>query len=127
MQISFAGIKVESDLYQLHRDGELVPIEPLLFSLLIYFIDNTDRVISRDELIEAVWKGRIVSDTTISGAIKGLRQALGDSGKKQQFIKTIHGRGFDLQLILPSLKSHPLGKKIRRRLVPQRLSLGNPR
>ena len=66
-------------------------------TLLLYFVDHPDRVLSRDQLIEGVWKGRIVSDATVAGAVKSLRKALGDSGEEQKYLQTLRGRGFRFQ------------------------------
>lgn len=62
--------------------------------VLIHLVRNADRVVTRDELLQAVWGGRIVSDATISTAIKHARKAVGDSGARQKLIRTVHGRGF---------------------------------
>lgn len=69
-------------------------VEPQVLDLLITLIDNRDHVVSKDELLEKIWKGRIVSDTTMSSRIKTARQLIGDDGTRQDYIKTIHGRGF---------------------------------
>jgi DNA-binding winged helix-turn-helix (wHTH) protein/tetratricopeptide (TPR) repeat protein len=79
---------------ELIRDGTPVAIEPQSMRLLVYLIENGHRVVSREDLIEAVWQGRAISDWTVSGAVKALRVALGDTGKTKQFVKTVHSRGF---------------------------------
>lgn len=79
---------------QLMRDGQAVPIEPQVFSLLRYLIDNRDRVVSKDELFEVIWKDRIVSDAALSSRIKAVRAAIGDDGTRQALVRTIHRRGF---------------------------------
>jgi len=77
----------------LHEDA-LVPVEPQVFDLLIFLIENRQRTVTKDEIIERVWKGRIVSDANLSSRIKAARQALGDDGSAQRLIRTVHGRGF---------------------------------
>ena len=94
MIFTFADIEINTDRYELRRSEKLVSIEPLIFNLIVFLIHHADQLFSRDELIAAVWQGRIVSDATVSSAIKSARKALGDDGKKQRYIKTIHGRGF---------------------------------
>ena len=94
MKISFADIEIDTALFELRRHGELIHVEPKVFNLLVYLSQNPDKVISSDELIEAVWQGRIVSDTTVSSCIKNARKAIGDSGADQALIKTIRGRGY---------------------------------
>ena len=94
MVFCFADIEIDTQRYELHRGGKLVSIEPLIFDLIVYLIRNTDKLFSRDDLITAVWQGRVVSDATVSSAIKSARKALGDDGNTQKYIKTVHGRGF---------------------------------
>lgn len=79
--------------HELRHGGDLVAIEPQVFSLLVYLVENHARVVSKDELIEAIWGGRVVSEAAVSSRIKSARQALNDSGREQRYIKTIHGRG----------------------------------
>lgn len=71
-----------------------IHLERHTLDVLIHLVRNADRVVSRDELLEAVWNGRIVSDATISTAIKHARRAVGDTGAEQTLIRTIHRRGF---------------------------------
>jgi pimeloyl-ACP methyl ester carboxylesterase len=80
--------------YDLQRNGETVPVEPQVFGVLNFLIENHDRVVSRDELIDAVWDGRIVSDATLSSRISAARTAVGDTGRDQTVIRTIPRRGF---------------------------------
>ncbi|MEM9898224.1 MAG: winged helix-turn-helix domain-containing protein, partial [Pseudomonadota bacterium] len=65
-----------------------------MFALLVYLVQNRERVVSRDELIDEIWGGRYVSDSVVSSRIKSARKVLGDDGRTQSFIKTIHGTGF---------------------------------
>jgi DNA-binding winged helix-turn-helix (wHTH) protein len=71
-----------------------VAAEPQVVALLLFLIENRDRLVTRDEIVDAVWSGRIVSDAAISSRIKSARQAVGDDGNEQRIIRTIHGRGF---------------------------------
>ncbi len=80
--------------FLLTRDGESVPVEPLVFDLIVYLLENRDRLLTRQELLDNIWAGRVVSDTTLSNHVKSARQALGDDGQRQAVIKTIHGRGY---------------------------------
>ncbi|MCK5813602.1 MAG: winged helix-turn-helix domain-containing protein [Cocleimonas sp.] len=68
--------------------------EPLIFKLLLFMLNNPDRLLSRDELIRVVWKSRIISDSTLNSAISATRQAIGDSIKTQKYIKTLSGHGY---------------------------------
>ncbi|MFA3919898.1 winged helix-turn-helix domain-containing tetratricopeptide repeat protein [Ruegeria hyattellae] len=94
MKYSFDDITLDLDVRELRKSGVLVSAEPLVFDLIAYFVANADRVISRDELVEAVWEGRFVSDAAVSSAVSSARKALGDDGHQQKFIRTVHGRGF---------------------------------
>ena len=69
-------------------------LEPQVFALLALLVENRERLVSKDEIIEKVWDGRIVSDAAVASRVKSARQALGDDGKSQRFIKTIHGQGY---------------------------------
>jgi len=72
----------------------VIPVEPGVFDLLHYLIRHRERVVSKDELIAAVWNGRIVSESTLGGRINAARSALGDTGKEQRLIKTLPRKGF---------------------------------
>src|SRR5262249_27451563 len=79
---------------EMRRTGAIVHVEPQVFDLLVHLIRNRDRIVSKDELFEAIWQGRIVSEATLSSRISAARRALGDSGNDQSFIRTLHKRGF---------------------------------
>lgn len=112
MTFQFADFELDPDLFELRKGGELVHIEPKVFGLIAHFVKNSDQVFTNDELIEAVWSGRIVSDTTISSCIKNARKALGDTGEAQQFIKTVRGRGFRFVAEVKSLALQPVNKPV---------------
>jgi len=88
--------RFELDLAQqeLRRDGASLPLEPQVFAVLALLVEHRERLVSKDELIEKVWDGRAISESALSSRIKSARQALGDDGRAQRFIKTVHGRGF---------------------------------
>ena len=69
-------------------------MEPQVFQLLARLIENRERLVSKDELVEKVWDGRSVSESAVSRRVKSARKALGDDGRAQRFVKTIHGQGF---------------------------------
>jgi DNA-binding winged helix-turn-helix (wHTH) protein len=101
---------------ELHAAGAEVPIEPQVFDLLRYLIENRNRVVTRDELISSVWNGRIVSETTISARINAARRAVGDGGSNQSVIKTLPRRGYrfvaDVQRLSPAVSNVRLYKGI---------------
>jgi len=79
---------------ELRCAGVVLPVEPQVFALLVYLVENRDRVVSRDDILAAVWHGRIVSEAALSSRVKAARQVIGDDGQAQRFIKTVHKRGF---------------------------------
>jgi len=90
---------IDTARYRISSGDTAVPVEPKVFDLLVYLIRNRDRVLTREELFQAVWNGREVSDATLSNHVKNARKALGDSGELQQTIQTVRGRGY--QFIAP--------------------------
>ena len=91
---SFDDFSLDQDRRELKRGPDAIAVEPQVFDLIVYLIENRDRVVSRDDLIAAVWNGRIVSESTLASRINSARQALGDSGEAQRLIKTIPRKGF---------------------------------
>ena len=94
MNFRFGECTIDVERRELRRAGEPVHVEPQVFDLILYLIRNRDRVVGKDQLLEAVWQGRIVSDSALSTRINAARQAIGDSGEVQKFIQTISRRGF---------------------------------
>ena len=94
MLYSFDGYALDTDRRELKRGAELVPLEPQVFDLLVFLIENRDRVVSKDDLMAAVWQGRIVSESTLTSRINAARKAVGDSGEGQNLIRTIARKGF---------------------------------
>src|SRR5258705_9094913 len=78
---------------ELRRSGALVALQPQVFDLLEYAIRNRERVVSKGDLLGAVWNGRIVSESTMSTRINAARTAIGDSGEEQRLLRTAHGKG----------------------------------
>ncbi|HMM74740.1 MAG TPA: winged helix-turn-helix domain-containing protein [Gammaproteobacteria bacterium] len=84
---------------ELRSDGAAVPLEPRVYALLCLLVEQRERLISREELIEKIWDGRIVSDAAIATCVKSERRALGDDGRTQRYLRTVHGRG--LRFVAP--------------------------
>jgi TolB-like protein len=93
MQFLFADHVLDIDRRELHRGPEPIAVEPQVLDLLIYLMQNRDRVVSKDDLIASVWGGRIVSDSTLSSRINAARKAIGDSGEAQKLIRTVARKG----------------------------------
>ena len=94
MDFRFVDFQINIARRELWRAGDVVHMEPQVFDLLVHLIRNRDRIVSKDELIEAIWQGRIVSEAALSSRISAARRALGDSGNDQTFIRTLYKRGF---------------------------------
>jgi TolB-like protein/Flp pilus assembly protein TadD len=78
---------------ELWRGSEPIPLEPQVFDLLVHLVRYRDRVVSKDDLIENIWGGRIVSDSALASRLTTARRAIGDSGAVQSMIRTLHGKG----------------------------------
>jgi TolB-like protein len=90
---TFEGYSLDSNRRELRRGLDLIAIEPQVFDVLEYLIRNRERVVSKDELIAAVWGGRVVSESTISSRMTAVRQAIGDAGETQRLIRTVPRKG----------------------------------
>jgi TolB-like protein len=93
MQFLFADHTLDTDRRELRRGCEPVAVEPQVFDLLVYLVQNNARVVSKDDIIASVWAGRVVSDSTLTSRINAARKAVGDSGGDQRLIRTIARKG----------------------------------
>ncbi len=94
MTFLFGDMVLDSERRELRSGSALIPIEPQVFDILNFLIRNRDRVVSKDDLLTAIWGGRLVSDSAIAARINAARRALGDSGEQQHWIRTIARKGF---------------------------------
>ena len=90
----FGSCTLDTERCELRSRGVVVPIEPQVLALLRLLVENPDRVVRKDEIVERIWNGRIVSDAAISSRVKSARQAIGDDGRTQGMIRTVHKLGF---------------------------------
>ena len=93
MQFTFDNQTLDIERRELLRDGAPIPVQPQVFDLLVYLVQNRDRVVSKEDLIGLVWGGRTVSDSTFNSRVNAARTAIGDSGKDQKLIRTISRKG----------------------------------
>ena len=100
MQFRFGDHLLDVARRELRRGGEPVTLEPQVFDLLVYLVRSRDRVVTKDELLDAVWSGRAVSESTLTSRINAARKAIGDSGEAQRLIRT-SPRKEKLKLIAP--------------------------
>jgi TolB-like protein len=93
VQFLFADHILDADRRELRHGSSPIAVEPQVFDLLVYLLQNRNRVVSKDDLLASVWGGRIVSDSTLSSRINAARKALGDNGEDQRLIRTIARKG----------------------------------
>ena len=94
MRYLFEDFALDADKRELHRGSDAVSIAPQAFDLLVYLIRNRERVVSKDDLISAIWGRRIVTDAALATRLNSARSAIGDSGEEQRLIKTLQRKGF---------------------------------
>ena len=92
--VRFGDFELDFAQVELRRAGSTVPLQPRTHDVLAYLVNNADRVVNKEELLDEVWGTQFVTESTLSTAIKFARQALDDDGRRQEMIKTVHGRGF---------------------------------
>ena len=93
MVFRFGDHVLDIERRELRRGAEPVALEPQVFDLLLYLVRNRGRVVSKDDLIESVWGGRIVSDSALTTRLNAARRAVNDSGAEQRLIRTVSRRG----------------------------------
>lgn len=107
MIFAFDEWQLDTELFELRHDGVVRKVEPQVFDLLHFLVRNHERVVSKNEIVEEIWDGRIVSEATISTCLKAARQALDDDGRLQRLIRTVHGRGFRFVGTVETLAEDP--------------------
>ena len=90
----FGDFHLDPERFELRHGTDPVGLEPQVLALLVHLVRHRDRMVTKDEISEKVWQGRIASDASISSRIRSARQALGDDGQQQTMIRTVHGKGF---------------------------------
>lgn len=121
MRYRFGEFELDTSQFSLRGSEGEIHLEPLVFDLLTFLIENAPGIVSRDAIIERVWGGRAIADTTVASCVKAVRKALGDSGDAQAFVRTVRGRGLqfiatvEVQSIEPA---QPLVEPIARQEKP---------
>jgi DNA-binding winged helix-turn-helix (wHTH) protein/predicted negative regulator of RcsB-dependent stress response len=90
----FGAFELDDASFQLRREGEVVNVEPQVLDVITYLARHRDRMVRKEELLDEVWGDRFVSESALTSRIKSARQALGDDGRTQSMIRTVHGRGY---------------------------------
>jgi TolB-like protein len=93
LPFQFEDFVLDPDRRELRRAGMLVAVEPQVFDLIDYLIRNRNHVVTRDNVLDAVWNGRVVSESTLASRINAARRALNDSGDEQRLIRTVARKG----------------------------------
>lgn len=122
MIFRFDDFQLDTEAFELRKNGDKVAVEPQVFSVIQFLIENRDRLISKSELMDEIWNGRIVSEAAISSRIRSARKVLEDTNKTRRMILTVHGRGFRFiaavtdmagpKTIAEAPRSSPLGEAI---------------
>jgi DNA-binding winged helix-turn-helix (wHTH) protein/pimeloyl-ACP methyl ester carboxylesterase len=94
MVYAFGDFTVDTRRYEVRRAGEPLHLEPQVYAVLCYLLENRDRLVRKEEILDEVWGHRFVTPATLNSRVRALRQALGDDGRAQRVVETIRGRGF---------------------------------
>src|SRR5262245_506733 len=94
MIYAFEAYELDLQCYELRYAGKPIKLEPQVFNVLAYLIQHRDRVVTKEELLEELWPGRFVSETALTSRLTSARRAIGDRGREQRLIQTLHGRGY---------------------------------
>jgi DNA-binding winged helix-turn-helix (wHTH) protein/tetratricopeptide (TPR) repeat protein len=97
--LRFGDVELDVDAYEIRRAGARVHVEPQVFDVVRYLVTHRDRVVTKAELLDEVWCTRFVSESSLTSRVKAARRALGDDGREQRVIRTVHGRGY--QFVAP--------------------------
>ena len=90
----FDDCELDLERYELRRRGEPVHVEPQVFDVLVHLVRNRARLVTKNELLDAVWGDRFVSESALTSRLKAARRAVGDTGSEQRLIRTSFGRGY---------------------------------
>jgi predicted ATPase/DNA-binding winged helix-turn-helix (wHTH) protein len=121
VRFQFGEFQLDDRRFTLTGPAGAVHVEPQVFELLHHLMTNHDRVVSKEELLDAIWGDRFVSESALTSRVKAARRAVGDDGQSQQVIRTVHGRGYqfvagvridtgDVRRALPRLRNAPIGR-----------------
>ena len=126
MRYLFEEYAFDTDRRELHRGADVVSVAPQVFDLLDFLICNRERVVSKDELINAIWNGRSVSDAALTTRLNVARSAIGDSGEEQRLIKTLPRKGFRFVGVVREAQRPASAAVTRQRGEPPKLILTLP-
>ncbi len=107
--IRFADCELNLDRIVLRRGGEEIRIEPQVFDVLAYLVEHRGTVVRKEELLDAIWGDRFVSESALTTRIKAVRRAVGDNGTKQVIIRTVHGKGYEFVALVEEVEDDRAG------------------
>ena len=125
MQFLFEDHVLDTDRRELRRGAQEIPVGPQVFDLLVYLVQNRERVVTKDDLLDAVWSGRFVSESNLTTRINAARKAIGDSGEEQRLIRTVPRKGFRFVGVV-SIAAETATKEVPARTATTRIPLPLP-
>src|SRR2546422_2790711 len=118
----FGDCTLDTRRYELRRVGTRIPLRPKVFRVLVYLIEQRDRVVTRDEVLAQVWTNQYVGDETLTSCVKAARRAVGDTGRTQRVIQTVHSRGLrfvaDVAVVVDGQATPPIAPPQVQALTP---------
>lgn len=124
MRVTFLDFVLDTDAHELRQGSGTVAMEPQVFDVLAFLIVHRDRLVPKTELLDEVWGDQFVSESALTSRIKSARRAVGDTGRDQRIIKTIHGRGY--RFVAPAHDEPPTGDDGRAATPPTGLPVRAP-
>jgi len=125
VQFLFEDHVLDTDRRELRRGAQEIPVGPQVFDLLVYLVQNRERVVTKDELLDAVWSRRFVSESNLTTRINAARKAIGDSGEEQRLIRTVPRKGFRFVGVV-SIAAETATKEVPARTATTRIPLPLP-
>jgi len=122
MQYLFGDYALDTSRCELRCTGQLIQLRPKVFDVLSYLIAERDRVVSQQDLLEHLWPQQCVGEATLKSCIKEARRAVGDTGKAQRIIQTLHGRGYRFVAAVEETSESPPAEATRALLAPLHVS-----
>jgi len=98
VRVAFGEFEFDGRRRLLSREGEPVPLAPKPMALLELLIERRPEAVSKEELVAAIWEGAAISDTALTTVVNELRRALGESGRRPRFVRTVHGHGYAFEV-----------------------------